>query len=78
LLAAVRKSSHRPAALDLVKGMLSKVFKQKSYRVSRSQIVRQAQKEIAPKQKNTEQKTIRQIQDISIERKQNIQHGIHI
>ncbi|MGH7988898.1 MAG: AAA family ATPase, partial [Limisphaerales bacterium] len=88
LLAAVRKSSHRPSAIDLVKSTLSDVLKKKSYRVARSQAVRQEEKEITSEQKVTEktaiaveQKAVQQMQErqrISIRHKQNIQHGMGI
>ena len=86
LLAAVRKSSHRPSALDLVKSTLSDVLKKKSYRVARSQAVRETEREIAPNQKITEieaitvkEKAVQQMQEGQrIERKQNVGHRMSI
>jgi conjugative relaxase-like TrwC/TraI family protein len=88
LMAAVAVSGARPAATDLAKGTLTEVLKEKSYRADRGQVARPAEKEIAlkqkvaePKVKIVEQKAIRQMQEqeeISIKRKQNIQHGMSI
>lgn len=88
LLAAISKSSLRPAALDLVEGALPKVLKKKAYRVRRGQGVSQAKQEITPEQKiaeekaiTVEQKAVRQMPEptkTTAERKQNIQHRMSI
>jgi conjugative relaxase-like TrwC/TraI family protein len=81
LLDAVRKSSQRPAALDLVKDTLSEVLKKKSHRVNRAQVVRQSI-EIpgATKEDITEQNATKLIQREreKIRPKQNIQNGMSI
>jgi len=83
LLAAVRKSSQRPAALDLVKKALPEVLKKKAHRVSRSQAVRQSKEEIVPTQKVerenviTQKESVRQMPEpvkISTKHKRNIGH----
>jgi hypothetical protein len=81
LLAAVRKSSQRPAALDLVKKVLPEVLKKKSQRVNRAQAVRQiVQMPIAPKQDMAEQNTIEPVQQKreNIRQKQNIGHRVSL
>jgi ATP-dependent exoDNAse (exonuclease V) alpha subunit len=81
LLAAVRKSSQRPAAMDLIKKTLSEVLKKKSRRVNRAQAVRQvAEMPIAPKQDIVEQNTIEpaQRERENIRQKQNIGHRMSI
>lgn len=88
LLAAVSKSSLRPAALDLVEGALPKVLKKKAYRVQHGQRVSHAKQEIAPEPKiaeekaiTVEQKAVRQMPEpmkSSTEHKQNIQNRMSI
>ena len=79
LLAAVRKSSQRPAALDLVKKVLPEVLKKKSQRVNRAQAVRQiVQMPIAPKQDMAEQNTIEPVKRENIRHKQNIGHRVSL
>ncbi|HEV2330232.1 MAG TPA: hypothetical protein VGY56_15730, partial [Verrucomicrobiae bacterium] len=82
LLAAVSKSSLRPAALDLVKGSLPEVLKKKTYRVRLGQDVNQSKQKIGEEKAITvEQKAVRQIPEpmkITTERKQNIQNRMSI
>jgi len=71
LLAAVRKSSQRPAALDLVKKVLPEVLKKKSHRVARAQAVGQSVEiPIAPKQDMTEQNAMKLMQ----RERENVRH----
>jgi conjugative relaxase-like TrwC/TraI family protein len=81
LLAAVRKSSQRPAAMDLIKKTLSEVLKKKSRRVNRAQAVRQvAEIPIAPKHDVVEKNAIESVQreQENIRQKQNIGHRMSI
>ena len=81
LLAAVCKSSQRPAALDLVKDSLSEVLKKKSHRVDRAQAVRQSiEMPVAPKQDVAEQNTIEPVkrERESLRQKQNIGHRMSV
>jgi conjugative relaxase-like TrwC/TraI family protein len=81
LLAAVRKSSQRPTALDLIKKTLPEVLKKKSQRVNRAQAVRQTvQVPVAHKQDMTKQNTIEpaQRERESQRQKQNIGHRMSV
>ena len=80
LMAAVAVSGARPAATDLAKGTLPEVLKEKSRRVSRDavQVSRQHQRQrpLVPVPKAVLQSL--EQEDISIERKRNLQQGMNL